>query len=677
MNIKSSKIFIDDLKKILSQFNKMVYSHRNVSQYVSDFMCSVNKLHSYLDLCDIFMFENNDIKNFIIKKINRINNKYLSFINNLCIQNNIYTYDSYLKKYLPYLDNDFNVQYDKYNKLSKYIQDKINHLLIKKIIIDEHHLMNIPNLKHMIVSRNNDHLSLSQNIDYYTNCFIQKKNNSDKIINTSSLFSNLGIDIGDHNDDSKKVAINLSNNNYYILMAFVTDNLIREKINIIYNEYYNSLLKDIANLVITFHDMARAMNYNNYFTFKKYTHNIKYDNIMNLIIQISSQINEKYYDEIKEFNSSVIHYHDLYYNLNNIKTQICIKHNDINKYFPLYKIIDRILKIYNIIFSINIVEENDCKMLKKNFKKYTIYTERDIHIGYLYIDFFNDDFDKPKSIIVQNDNNIDVIFLLIDNINKKKKINNYILLDIIDAMNIFKEIGASIYKCMNKKKISDHLKNIIEYIFEFLFWNKYILKYLSSHYLSGKQISNALYHKLLAAKNIDTAIHFKNMCFYSLYDIFIHSSEFFYESCKQNELKFDRLSVLFGGLYSKFFSKIFNTNNVNIVNYGNKILILDVNIYTKKYSAIYYKLLFEKIISLHIVYNIFNNKINNKIGKYLFSVFDNDNLDKYIYINNDIINIFNSDYKKNKSEQLGNLEDVDIYSVSTDNTTYFKELENC
>lgn len=479
------------------------------------------------------------------------------------------------------------------------------------------------------------------------------------------------------NKIDNKFYIRLTKKFYNECMSFLKNSIVRKKINIVLNSFYSKLSFQIISLLVFRHDLSIILNYNNFCNMINTFNVIQYSNIYSNILQISSQINNKYFDEYASIcKLDTLNYWDIYYSFNILKEQININENNIREYFPLSHVFQYILNLYQILFDIKIHKNNDMSN-EINTESYSI-SHNNIIIGSLNVNFFTNNITNCDLKVLNL--NFSTFFLL-TNFNERLYKKN-ILLYTSDIINLMREIGCifihmlhqTAYCFLTQKEIPNFIANI----FELLFWNKNIIKYISSHYLTTQKIPDVFYNKLMKIKNIDIAFNYKYLCFVSLYDYFIHSNDKFYELCKKiifsddNNNQHSKENIVLEELYKKLFDKIYNIDGISII-HNICCVPIHSNFYIGKNVGLYYRILFDSILALKIFQKEFTGTINKNIGISILKLYNNSNdiLSNYdLSISDKEINYFNNEFDETKKKDSC----VNITSENDDNFSIIESI---
>ena len=661
------------IKKTLSGFTKVCNdpNESNIIKYYFFFLNELYNIKSSLELqnyiTNSIQYNNNyEIICKIIIKLHGSSTTYLLINNNKL---NIFPSSNEFNNYkLICIKNGGYIPNNNKNNI-KNIKKKIYEL--EKYIIQYIETINTTN----ILTYKNDLDGISDEILLD----IQKQNENTK-----------------DDDTENKLYIKLTKKFYNECMSFLKKSIVRKKINIVLNSFFSKLSHQIINLIILRHDLSIYLNYNNYCNFVKTFNVIKYSDIYSNILKISSQINNKYFDEYASIcKTNTLNYWDIYYSFNNLKEKININENNIREYFPVTHVFQYILNLYQILFDIKI-QNNDLENTDKIYHESYVVFHNNENIGILNINFFVDTIENCDLKIVNLDYKT---FFILTNYSERLYKKN-ILLYTSDVINLMREIGCIFIHMLHETPFhfltQKEIPNIIANIFEFLFWNKNIIKYISSHYTTKQKIPDIFYNKLMKIKNIDIAFNYKYLCFVSVYDYFIYNNDSFYDLCKKiihldkeynetnkNSFKneYNNINkqtsneyIIFDGLYKKLFDKIYNIDGINIV-HNLCSVPTNSNFYVGKNVGLYYRILFDSILALKIYQKEFTGGINKNIGTTILDLYRNseDIPKKYdLSIDDDEINYFNNEYYETKKKQ----DNFITFSENEDNFSIIESITN-
>lgn len=295
--------------------------------------------------------------------------------------------------------------------------------------------------------------------------------------------------------------------------------------------------------------------------------------------------------------------------------------------------IGKIFEIYQTLFNIKFVRVNDCECWQSDVIKYSIINATsDVVLGHLYFDIFSRPgknkqtrcFSLQPTCIYPFENqkyNIPII-ALVSSFEKQ----NPSLLHFHEVISLFHEMGHVMHHIFGKTRYIIFSGTNVELdfietpaqILDLLCWEKDVIKKLSSHCKTKKELPEIMINKIIKLKNLDIGLTYKRNILLSLFDQLIYSSDTFVNSC-EDILKMDNIAQikkLLSGLYEKLHNEIMMDNNGN-----NRITLNEHAILPQEWinfiygsDSQYYCSIWGRVLSS----DLFNEKIKGRqLNKYI------------------------------------------------------------
>jgi len=225
----------------------------------------------------------------------------------------------------------------------------------------------------------------------------------------------------------------------------------------------------------------------------------------------------------------------------------------ISCYFPVEKVIDGILELYQEILHLKF-ERVETELWHKDVMMFAVYDNHSIpegqkgeNIGFMILDIFPRDGKyshqcvmplAPSYIDNKNQQNIPVV-VIIGNLTKSTK-DSVSLLKHSEVITFFHEFGHVMHALCTKSKYSrfswswtaipypvgiemDALE-VPSQMFENWIWDAKVLKRLSSHYETKEKLSDELITAICKTRHINDAYKYSRQIFMSLFDLKVHSN---------------------------------------------------------------------------------------------------------------------------------------------------------
>lgn len=359
------------------------------------------------------------------------------------------------------------------------------------------------------------------------------------------------------NIDCDNVKIKLNSYNYNLCMTHIKKKKVRKEIDTLYtNHKYNNILEQVAKLIVYRDKHDRLLSFKNHSDYV----------LSNKMCNDSEYVQTFLRNLYDKFDNNINHY-DVNNHIEQLKCEYGINDEMVKEYFAVGDVIDKIIKMYELMFSVKFTKLNGCSRWTNDMTIYHI--QNDKVDGYLYLDLFMRD-GKPKDIrcfVMQSQcmypyastKYIKPIITLGASFNKFK--NNLCLLSYDDVIAIFHEFGHVMHHLFGKTKyiifsgmsVEDDFIEMPSQMLEMLCYEPYIVKYLSGHYCKKDKMADMLINKIIKLKTVENELNYKKHILISNFDQIVHSSATFTKLCetslKDNQI--DKINVAFKLLYGE------------------------------------------------------------------------------------------------------------------------------
>ncbi|ODV62301.1 metalloendopeptidase [Ascoidea rubescens DSM 1968] len=230
-----------------------------------------------------------------------------------------------------------------------------------------------------------------------------------------------------------------------------------------------------------------------------------------------------------------------------IETEYKINHQKIAEYFPMENTVAKMLEIYEKLFNLKFVEINgpDKSVWHEEVKQFAVWkldnAEEPEFSGYIYFDLYPREGKyghaakfgiAPGYFDPKTGKHVRPVCALVCNFTKSTK-EKPSLLKHDEVETFFHELGHGIHDLMGKTQFARFhgtavARDFVEapsQMLEYWTWDKNILRNLSSHYQTGKQISDELLDDLIKTKHVNGAIFNLRQLHFGLFDMKLHTVE--------------------------------------------------------------------------------------------------------------------------------------------------------
>lgn len=416
------------------------------------------------------------------------------------------------------------------------------------------------------------------------------------------------------NIDCDNVKIKLNRENYNLCMSYINNVKIRKGISEKYSTHkYEKIINHMAKLVVLKDKHDKLLSYNNHSEYM----------LSNQMCKDTEQVQlflNKLLKKVNVVNKTKQNIWDSQYQITQWKLLNGFSNDIVKEYFEINDIIVKIIKLYELIFSIKFVKLNNVAIWCDNLMVFSIYHNNNLK-GYLYLDLFNRE-GKYKQIRcyclqsacmypVASGKYIKPIVALCASFDKF--MNGKSLLNYDEVVSIFHEFGHVLHHIFGKTKyvifsgvnVEDDFIETPAQLMELLCYEPFIIKYLSDHYCKKEKLSENLINKIIMLNDLENNLSYKKDILISYFDQVIYSSTNFITLC-ENALvknKTEQIQPAFEMLYNKLYGELLaDKTNILLPNEITQIICDS--------GGQYYNLLWSKMLAI----DLYNENIK---GKYI------------------------------------------------------------
>ena len=300
----------------------------------------------------------------------------------------------------------------------------------------------------------------------------------------------------------------------------------------------------------------------------------------------------------------------------------------VKEYFEINDVISKIIKIYEMLFSVKFVKLTNVAKWSNDLLIFAINKDQN-NLGYLYLDLFGRE-GKHKQMRcfclqsacmypIMSGKYIKPIITLCSSFDKFK--NGLTLLNYDEVVSIFHEFGHVIHHIFGKTKyiifsgtnVEQDFVEVPVQILEMLCYEPHIIKYLSNHYIKKKEkMSDNLINRIIQYNTMCTTLNYKKHLLNATFDQIICSSGKFVQFCEECLLSNDveNLKTAFMLVYEQIFKNIMTNSKLT-----NKLLPYDIGQIICDYDGKYYNDLWSKKIAKDLYDETVKGKeLNGLIG---------------------------------------------------------------
>ena len=549
-------------------------------------------------------------------------------------------------------------QHNNYIKNNYKLYDQL--IILKKIYSGSHEKKSfINNFIHRYFKNGSLDLSVNNNTMKINNYITKLQNQLENDKNSFTLHFNVDPNNIHKNmlmreiPSDKFIQFDINHFNYNYISSLLINSIDRNKLENLYYDNSNYVMKKFAKILILQHEFAKKNGSSNYgeFIYNKNTNDYQF--IINVLKNI-----------IDNLSPNII---NLFKLITNNLQQSFISQIDVNYWFFHKKniikfspnsVIQLFINVVKNIFGLNInISSNVNDLWHNSIIQLNVFDEKFILLGNIYLDlvYRKNKITCPHTVILDTYNELSSTLPSISIIAGYTSLSEKIL-SINDALYLFKQFGQIIHYVCHKSKFgilnvsnADHeFCNLMTYLMEYIFWNKNNLEILCKENLPSKEtnltFTNNIIDELIYINNLEKIHSLFFSSIDSLFDLLIHSSNSFVDICKdlikdENNLHL-HINKLYFNLYDNIVDKFksyfkYNQNGVNPL-LLNKII--DGNICT------IYNNVFNNITAFNL-FNLIAEKNNGIIFRK--NVLENNNhcfknlLNNFFTSENSQYNIFN------------------------------------
>ena len=435
-------------------------------------------------------------------------------------------------------------------------------------------------------------------------------------------------------------------------MTYIIDPNIRRKLSYLYDTrglYDLQNISHFKNLLKNRMTFSKNLNYRSHAEFKNDNSMLSDPTkIVKLLKILNKKIDTKYDIEIKNLlriKKKFCKDHNINFDgkINGWDTNILIKQwkneygineQQIKKYFVLRRTIPKILAVMGNIFNLEMI------MINKDayHKKVSIFEVHDSKskevYGYIYIDLFerkgknntSDCYTIQQSVSFPYDKKIQKsIVVVVENFPSNNGYNYEMTPN--ELFQVINKIGQSIQIMLTRYKTpltsvgtERDCDKVFTFIIKHLFFNIDIIKSISSHKDTRKQLEEKEIIKILKSRKAGSSIFYKKQILICLFDIFIHDSSKLIpilDKIDNPKQVLEKLTEFYAGMHNHIF------NNTLYINDGVFPPLSWAHLYDGR-ESLYHSYLISEIIACDIIHSLFEKgydyiKVGNLIKDDLLS----------------------------------------------------------
>jgi Zn-dependent oligopeptidase len=231
----------------------------------------------------------------------------------------------------------------------------------------------------------------------------------------------------------------------------------------------------------------------------------------------------------------------MYYDRLLLETEHQVNEEKIKEYFEVNTLTIEMLKLYEELLSLRIVQEEDFTELHEDVKLFSVYDkEQNTFMGQFYLDLYSREnkyshvavFPLHLGQIDENGTRHLPICAMVANYIKGTDTRPS-LLKHSDVVTYFHELGHVMHNVLSETKYSTFHGTSVERDFveapsqmlENWCWSKPVIQKLSKHYKTGKPLDEDVIDKLVHSRTIGKALFNMRQIFFAMYDMKIHSEK--------------------------------------------------------------------------------------------------------------------------------------------------------
>lgn len=306
--------------------------------------------------------------------------------------------------------------------------------------------------------------------------------------------------------------------------------------------------KNMDDILQTRHELAQLLGFKNFAEYSLATKMAdspkRVVNFLNDLVQKSKKFAEQDMQELTEFAKKLdgiekVEAWDLAYYTEKLRqTKYSLSQEDLRPYFPINKVLPGMFAVVNKLYGLKIVERKGVDVWHPQVQFFEIYDEQNNLRGYFYTDLYarankRDGawMDECRGRRRLKDGSIQYpIAYLTCNFNRPLG-DKPALLTHEEVITLFHEFGHCLHHLLTQVNylsvagISGVAWDAVEFpsqFFEFWCWEKEALALFAAHYETNEPFPDAMFEKLLAAKNFQPGMHMLRQLEFALFDFRIH-----------------------------------------------------------------------------------------------------------------------------------------------------------
>ncbi|KAH8923278.1 Metalloprotease [Atractiella rhizophila] len=254
---------------------------------------------------------------------------------------------------------------------------------------------------------------------------------------------------------------------------------------------------------------------------------------------------EEYKENGWQFDGKMYSWDWRYYAKLNLKKSLDLDENLIQEYFPVLKVVPKILEMYQTMLGVRFFEiaaDTPGRIWQKDVLAYEVWdsasTGKGEFLGYLYLDLYPRPNKYPHAAVFQitpgfekQDGSLNhVVTAQVANLAKPSG-DKPALMKHDDVVTFFHEMGHAFHNLCSRTKYAKFqgCRTVMDFVeapsqmLENWCWSKKELKMMSSHYETGEPLPDEQIEKLLKSRKIGQALMNLRQLSFGLFDMRIHS----------------------------------------------------------------------------------------------------------------------------------------------------------
>ena len=643
---------INESKKTYNEIanlsGKMI-CYENIVNRLQDETAKMNIFYSMVSFLQ-YVSTNDDIINASMKCDMLLNNYFIELWNRKDVYNIINIFykkinnsDKFKKeypedyRYISRVIRDFK----RYGmELNDYEKDKLKNISEKISDLEIIFSKNLNSVDTILLFTKNELEGLDNNIlSSLSTTIVNKDQKIKKIDMTLSEQENieiakqLGLDNDNDNNNNNKILkyeVSLQYPIYNACLRTVKNESVRELLSFEFNRRCIEVNTPIIlKLIELRNEKAKLLNYSDHLDYtteilvSKNGNNVK-NFLKDLIIKTDNSC-RKDLQLLNKTKGSNVNSWDVQYFKEQIKNnKYNIVSDELKQYFELNNTINKILDIYQQLFSLKFVKNDDKITWHQDVDMYDVFDKNNNnYIGTFYMDLYPRNkkynhaacFPLQPSCSLSNKEKIYPVSAIVVNFTKPTD-NNPSLLLFDDVVTFFHEFGHVMHQLLGRSKFSVFSGSSTETDFveapsqllEYWCWEKESIKFLSKHYKTGKQLDNNTIDNLINIKNLLKGYSIRKQIYMAEFDIIIHSDQKLIETLKDTDDNIVKSKIIY------YILKKLHKNIIGLPLHKNTLFLTSFNHFVN-YDAQYYSYLWSDIYAADMFYEKFkNNLFNENIG---------------------------------------------------------------